>query len=104
MEWAAMSKTGRNEAFNITNGDIFRWRWLWPKLAADFGIEAGAYPGQATPLAPQMAELGPTWRDIAGKYRLAEADLSKLQSAGHPDMAFGREIEVVDDMTQRRPA
>src|SRR5882757_10291856 len=79
MEWAATSEAGRNEAFNITNGDIFRWRWLWPKLAADFGIEAAPYPGHATPLAPQMAELGPVWRDIAGKYALAETDLSKLQ-------------------------
>src|SRR6266404_2186357 len=104
MEWAATSKTGRNEAFNITNGDIFRWRWLWPKLAADFGIAAGPYPGQATPLARQMAEMGPIWRDIAGKHGLAEADLNKLQSAWHTDLDLGREIEVVTDMTKSRLA
>jgi nucleoside-diphosphate-sugar epimerase len=44
MEWAATSEAGRNQAFNIVNGDIFRWRWLWPRLAADFGIEAAPYP------------------------------------------------------------
>ena len=37
MEWAATSEAGRNQAFNVVNGDIFRWRWLWPNLAADFG-------------------------------------------------------------------
>ena len=26
MEWAATSEAGRNQAFNIVNGDIFRWR------------------------------------------------------------------------------
>jgi hypothetical protein len=40
MDWAATSEAGRNQAFNIVNGVIFRWRWLWSKLAADFGIEA----------------------------------------------------------------
>jgi len=25
---------GRNQAFNIVNGDIFRWRWHWPRLDA----------------------------------------------------------------------
>jgi nucleoside-diphosphate-sugar epimerase len=55
LEWAATSDAGRNEAFNVVNGDIFRWRWLWPKLAADFGIEAAPSPGRATPLEPQLA-------------------------------------------------
>ena len=49
---------GRDQAFNIVNGDIFRWRWLWPRLAADFGIEAAPYPGRPTPLEPQLADAG----------------------------------------------
>ncbi len=30
LTWAATAETARNEAFNVTNGDYFRWRWLWP--------------------------------------------------------------------------
>jgi len=104
MEWAATSEAGRNQAFNVVNGDIFRWRWLWPKLAADFGIEAAPYPGQATPLERQLADAGPIWADIAAKYVLAEADLGKLASAWHTDLDLGREIEVVTDMTKSRLA
>lgn len=74
MEWAATSEAGRNQAFNIVNGDIFRWRWLWPKLAADFKIEAAPYPGRATPLERQLADAGPGRARIATKYSLAEAD------------------------------
>jgi len=37
---------GRNQAFNIVNGDIFRWRWHWPRVAVDFRIEAAPYRGR----------------------------------------------------------
>jgi nucleoside-diphosphate-sugar epimerase len=104
MEWAATSEAGRNEAFNIVNGDIFRWRWLWPKLAADFGIEAAPYPTQRIPLEQQLADVGPIWAKIATKHNLAEPDLGKLASAWHTDLDLGREIEVVTDMTKSRVA
>jgi nucleoside-diphosphate-sugar epimerase len=104
LEWASISEAGRNQAFNIVNGDIFRWRWLWPKLAADFGIDAARYPGHATPLEPQLTSAGPTWAKIAAEHGLAEADLGKLASAWHTDADLGREIEVVTDMTKSRLA
>jgi nucleoside-diphosphate-sugar epimerase len=104
MEWAATSEAGRDEPFNIVNGDIFRWRWLWPKLAADFGIEAAPYPAQRMPLEQQLADAGPMWAKIATKHNLAEPDLGKLASAWHTDLDLGREIEVVTDMTKSRVA
>ncbi len=88
-EWAATSEAGRNQAFNILNGDIFRWRWLWPELAADFGIEAAAYPGRPTPLEPQLADAGPIWAGIAARQALAEPDIGRLASAWHTDMDLG---------------
>jgi nucleoside-diphosphate-sugar epimerase len=104
MEWAATSEAGRNQAFNIVNGDIFRWRWLWPELAADFGIEAAPYPPRRMPLEAQLADAGPIWAKIAAKYGLAVADLGKLSSAWHTDLDLGREIEVVTNMTKSRLA
>jgi nucleoside-diphosphate-sugar epimerase len=104
LEWAATTEAARDQAFNVVNGDIFRWDWLWPKLAADFGIEAAPYPGHASPLEPQLAEAGPVWADIAARYGLAEPDLSRLNSAWHTDLDLGREMEVVTDMTRSRLA
>ena len=39
VEWAfEEEKTG---AFNITNGDVFRWKHVWPEICAFFGLEEG---------------------------------------------------------------
>ena len=49
LEWAATTPAAYGHAFNISNGDLFRWRWLWPQLAAYFGVEP---QGPPTPIAP----------------------------------------------------
>src|SRR2546430_12503365 len=38
--WAATSPGCANQAFNINNGDLFRWRELWPQIAQFFDLEA----------------------------------------------------------------
>jgi nucleoside-diphosphate-sugar epimerase len=104
LEWAATSEAAGDQAFNIVNGDIFRWNWLWPKLAADFGIEAAPYPDRISPLEPQLTDAEPGWAKIVAKHGLAEPDINKLASAWHTDMDLGREMEVVTDMTKSRIA
>src|ERR1700734_2968476 len=39
MGWAAQSPQAANEAFNITNGDVFEWRNVWPAMARILGVE-----------------------------------------------------------------
>ena len=29
--WAAITPEAQNNAYNIVNGDTFRWKWLWQK-------------------------------------------------------------------------
>src|SRR5260221_7327298 len=41
MVWAAQSPQAANEAFNITNGDVFEWRNVWPAIARILGGETG---------------------------------------------------------------
>ncbi|KAK4599263.1 hypothetical protein RGQ29_009353 [Quercus rubra] len=36
--WAVMDPNARNEAFNCSNGDVFKWKHLWKDLAGQFGI------------------------------------------------------------------
>jgi nucleoside-diphosphate-sugar epimerase len=40
--FVSMNPRCANEAFNVTNGDYFEWRYMWPRLAAYFGTESTA--------------------------------------------------------------
>jgi len=102
LAWAADTDAASNEAFNIVNGDVFRWSWLWPKLAEWFGVEAAGFNGTVQPLEAAMANDADTWRAIAAKYDLAEADLGRLASAWHTDLDLGRPLEVMTDMANSR--
>lgn len=100
--WAATNSAGKNEAFNIVNGDVFRWKWLWPQLAAWFGIELAAYSGQALSLERQLAADTEIWKEISLKYGLKEARISHLTSAWHTDADLGLPIENITDMSKSR--
>jgi nucleoside-diphosphate-sugar epimerase len=100
--WAAKTPAARNQAFNIVNGDIFRWSWLWGWLADWFGVEAVGYDGSIHPLEAEMAGDGPLWREMAQRHGLVEADLSRLASPWHTDLDLGRPIEVMTDMANSR--
>ena len=102
LDWAASTPAARNEAFNVVNGDIFRWSWMWARLARWFGLEPAPFPGEGTPLEQQLADAGPLWAEIARKHGLAEPDLGRLASAWHTDADLGRPIEVVTDMSKSR--
>jgi nucleoside-diphosphate-sugar epimerase len=100
--WAATTPDAHNEAFNITNGDLFRWRWLWPQLADWFGISHQGFNGAVRPLEQEMQDVSPLWQQIAIKYKLKEPDLPRLASPWHTDLDLGRPIEVMTDMSKSR--
>jgi nucleoside-diphosphate-sugar epimerase len=102
LEWAATTPAARDQAFNVVNGDVFRWSWMWSRLADWFGLEPASFPGEGIPLERQLADAGPIWAGIARKHHLAEDDLGVLASAWHTDADLGRPIEVVTDMTKSR--
>ncbi|WP_445220256.1 SDR family oxidoreductase [Bradyrhizobium sp. Pa8] len=102
LEWAATTTAARNQAFNVVNGDVFRWSWMWARLAGWFGLQPAPFPEEISPLERQLADSGRIWADIALKYDLAERDLSVLSSAWHTDADLGRPIEVVTDMSKSR--
>jgi len=100
--WAATTPAARNEAFNVVNGDIFRWSWMWERIAEWFGLEPAPFDGTIQPLEAQMADDGPIWRAIAKREGLVEPDLNRLSSPWHTDADLGRPIEVVTDMSKSR--
>jgi len=104
LAWAAESPAAANQDFNIVNGDVFRWKWLWPRLAAYFGIEAADLPATMSPLAGRMDGAAEQWRAIAQQHGLVEVDVSRLASWWHTDADLGRPMEVMTDMGKSRKA
>jgi nucleoside-diphosphate-sugar epimerase len=100
--WAATTEVAHNEAFNVVNGDVFRWSWLWQRIADWFGIEAIGYEGTIHPLEAEIANDGPLWEQIARDHQLAEPSLNRIASAWHTDLDLGRPIEVMTDMSKSR--
>ena len=104
MVWASTHDAGRDEAFNVVNGDIFRWRTMWAQLADYFGVEPVGPADVPRPLAEQMAGVEGVWETMADARGLAERDVSRLASWWHTDADLGREIEVVTDISKSRLA
>jgi nucleoside-diphosphate-sugar epimerase len=100
--WASTSDFAKNNAYNIVNGDIFRWNWLWPRLANWFGVDSEGFTGEASPLEAQMADDASVWTRMVAKYGLVEPDLARVASPWHTDLDLGRPIEVMTDMTASR--
>ncbi|KAJ1558385.1 hypothetical protein HK405_013793 [Cladochytrium tenue] len=108
--WAAATPAAANQAFNIVNGDVFRWSWMWARIAGWFGVEPAPFDEDTAPvtLESQLGPDGPLadaaniWRGIAQRYSLAESDIHRLVSPWHTDADLGRPVEVVTDMSKSR--
>ena len=100
--WATTTPEAANEDFNIVNGDVFRWSWMWSRIADWFGIQPAPFDGTVVPLEEQMADDAAVWQRIAAREGLVEADLTRLASPWHTDADLGRPIEVVTDMGKSR--
>ncbi|MEZ5666597.1 MAG: SDR family oxidoreductase [Alphaproteobacteria bacterium] len=98
MVWSSTEPQAADTAFNVANGDYFRWRIMWQHIAAWFGLPVAPYPGRAQPMVEMMADAADTWRRIAADNGLAEPDVTRLAPWWHVDADLGRDIEVMCDM------
>jgi nucleoside-diphosphate-sugar epimerase len=100
--WAATTPAAFDRALNIVNGDVFRWRRLWPRLAAALGVEALGFEGEPAPLEEQMRDAADLWSGIVERHGLVETDVNSLASWWHTDADLGRTIETFTDMGHSR--
>lgn len=104
MVWASSHENGRNQAFNIANGDVFRWRWMWPQFAELFGVEPEGFDTAPQPLEARMTNAAEVWERIAARHDLVESDVSRLASWWHTDGDLGRDMECLTDMNKSKKA
>jgi hypothetical protein len=66
--WAGLAQSARNQDFNITNGDTFRWRHMFPRIADYVGIAHA--PTQQMRLTDHMPSQEGAWDQIVSLHRL----------------------------------
>lgn len=91
--WAGEAQAARNEAFNVTNGDVFVWPHVWPAIAASMGMDGtGSAPfSLRSHLAPDHQA---SWDRLRALHALRSPDLVSFvgQSLEYADyqMRFGQ--------------
>jgi nucleoside-diphosphate-sugar epimerase len=98
--WAATEPRCGLEAFNITNGDYFRWKNLWPRIAEVFDMAVGE--PQTISLTQHMAGMGDLWQAMTGKYGLKPFEWGELVAWPFADYVFGCDWDVMSDVTKSR--
>src|SRR6202795_376873 len=66
--WALGEEKTRNEIFNVSNGDVYRWRQMWGELAAFYEIPVAEPLAMST--VSEMSEKAPLWNAIVEQYGL----------------------------------
>jgi nucleoside-diphosphate-sugar epimerase len=98
--WAATEPNTGNEAFNINNGDLFRWSELWPKLAAYFNLDVA--PPLPMSLSVVMADKATLWQTIVTKYNLQATPYEDLSSWIFGDFVFSWDYDMFADGSKAR--
>ncbi|THB83340.1 SDR family oxidoreductase [Pantoea allii] len=100
--WAARSPDAHNQAFNINNGDLWRWSELWPLIAAWFELEIA--PPVSLSFRQMFQDYRALWREIAAENALAEADILALSDGAFADFVFGWNYDMFGDGSKLRRA
>jgi len=98
--WAATDERCANQAFNIANGDLFRWDDMWPRIASYFGMEAA--PPLPMSLSTVMADKEPLWNGMREKYGLEPHPYKEVSSWGFGDFVFSWDYDFFADSSKAR--
>lgn len=100
MVWTATEPKCANQHLNVMNGDLFRWRNLWDRLARHFDMENGGV--QTVTLATMMADKEPLWRSIVEKHGLRPLALSDIVNWNYADVTFRQNWDHISSTLKAR--
>jgi nucleoside-diphosphate-sugar epimerase len=98
--WMSEAPNAANQAFNVVNGDYFRWSALWPVFAEHFGLRLG--PARRFRLKEAMADKGRLWDAIVARHKLSSPPFAQVANWDYGDYILSREWDVMSDMTKAR--
>ena len=90
--WAAVDPNARNEAFNCTNGDVFKWKHLWKVLAEQFEIENYGFGEEMgcerVRLEEVMKGKESVWEEIVRENQLQPTKLNEVAVWSYADVVL----------------
>ncbi|MED4582764.1 SDR family oxidoreductase [Brevibacillus choshinensis] len=98
--WAATDERCANQAFNITNGDLFRWNEMWPTIAKYFDMEIA--PPLQMSLELVMADKEPLWNAMVEKHGLVKTPYKDVSSWRFGDFVFSWDYDFFADGSKAR--
>jgi len=100
--WAATDPGSADQAYNVANGDLFRWNAMWPAIAEDFGLEVA--PPLPLELATVMADKEPIWDRMVADHGLAPHAYAEVSSWAFGDAVFSWDHDFFADGSKARRA
>jgi len=98
--WAATEPRCANQAYNITNGDYFRWCNVWPAIAEVFDMRAG--DPEPLALVDFMKNKAALWEGMTKKHGLQPYRFDELVAWPFGDYVFSCNWDVMSDLTKSR--
>ncbi|WP_218019824.1 SDR family oxidoreductase [Rhodococcoides yunnanense] len=98
--WAATTPECAGQAFNINNGDLFRWETMWPRIAAYFDLPVAAPLHMS--LSDTMADKESLWNSMVDRYDLAPTAYADVAAWPFGDFVFGWDYDFFADGSKAR--
>lgn len=99
--WAARHGMA-GEAYNLTNGDLFRWHQLWAAIAEWFDMPLGE--PMPVPLSSLMRDKGPLWQSLVTRHQLRPIPYHQLVTWEFADFILRCDWDVICSVTKIRQA
>ena len=86
--WAAANPVAAGETYNLTNGEVFSWRDMWPAIAETLQMPAG--DDEPVSVAQYLTERESIWDEIVAQHQLQPNSLSQVVGESHhyADLCF----------------
>ncbi|MFA5664835.1 NAD-dependent epimerase/dehydratase family protein [Castellaniella sp.] len=88
MIWASTDPRAANQAYNVANGDHFRWEHMWPRIASMFEMPMGEV--RPMDLVAFMESHSTLWDDMVRRHGLRETKLMEIAPWPYANIVFRR--------------
>ncbi len=102
VRYIATEQSAANQAFNVVNGDAFRWKHVWPRIATHYGMRLGDV--RLLNLESFMRDKDDAWQRVVRRHGLAPSRLADLAAWAFGDFVFGLDHDIVSSTAKLHEA